>query len=279
MRLNKGAFKGCSGLTSVTIPDSVTSIGYYTFYSCSGLTSVTIPDSVTSIGERAFSGCNNIIRKSKGICYIDKWVVGVVNNSLSTAEIENTTRGIAGSSFSSCSGLKNIYITDLAAWCKISGLNNLMAYGSNEKNLYLNGELVTNLTIPHGVTSIGTSAFNSCSGLTNVTIPDSVTSIGNYAFRNCSGLTSVIIGNGVTSIEESAFIDCSGLRTVFYKGTAEQWKQISMDSYNYGLSTMCYYYSETEPSLNADGTAYNGNYWHYDSDGKTPLIWKKETIG
>ena len=93
--------------------------------------------------------------------------------------------------FEECSGLKNIYITDLAAWCKISGLSNLMYYGSNEKNLYLNGELVTNLAIPDSVTSIGESAFNSCSGLTSVTIPDSVTSIEAWAFNSCSGLTSI----------------------------------------------------------------------------------------
>ena len=89
-------------------------------------------------------------------------------------------------------------------------------------------------------------AFRSCSGLTSITIPDNVTSIGEYAFGYCSGLTSVTIGNGVTSIGDSAFYNCSGLKTVFYKGSAEQWSKISIDSYNdYLTNAMRYYYSET----------------------------------
>lgn len=120
-------------------------------------------------------------------------------------------------------------------------------------------------------------AFRSCSGLTSITIPDNVTSIGEYAFGYCSGLTSVTIGNGVTSIGDSAFYNCSGLKTVFYKGSAEQWSKISIDSYNdYLTNAMRYYYSETQPALNAGGTAYDDNYWHYDTDGITPVIWKKE---
>lgn len=97
------------------------------------------------------------------------------------------------------------------------------------------------------------------------------------AFGGCSGLTSVTIGGGVTSIGSSAFGDCSGLKTVFYKGSVEQWSEISINSYNDNLrSATRYYYSETEPALNAEGTAYDGNYWHYDTDGITPVIWKKE---
>lgn len=135
---------------AVTEDDSqgLTSIGDYAFSYCSELTSVTIPDSVTSIGDSAFNGCSG----------------------LTNVTIGNGVTSIGDYAFEECSGLKNIDITDLAAWCKISGLSNLMYYGSNEKNLYLNGELVTNLTIPDSVTSIEAWAFYGCSGLTSITM-------------------------------------------------------------------------------------------------------------
>ena len=79
---------------------------------------------------------------------------------------------------------------------------------------------MTNITIPKGVTSIESSAFEGCSSLTNITIPEGVTKIGWYAFEGCSSLTSVVIPNGVTSIGGSAFEDCSSLTSITIPGSA-----------------------------------------------------------
>ena len=91
-------------------------------------------------------------------------------------------------------------------------------------------------------------------------------------------LQNILTGSRVlTGLNKGAFDDCSSLKTVFYKGTAEQWKEIAIRNGNTNLTNATrYYYSETEPALSSDGTAYVGNYWHYDTDGKTPVIWKKE---
>lgn len=127
------------------------------------------------------------------------------------------------------------------------------------------------------MTSIGTKAFYYCRSLTSVVISDGVESIGEDAFYYCSALTSVTIDSGVKSIGDSAFLNCRALTTVFYKGAAAEWDEISIESYNNSLTNATiYYYSETEPELSEDGSAYDGNYWHYDTDGETPIIWTKQ---
>ena len=179
INIHVGAFKGCSGLTSVTIPNSVTSIGNYAFYNCSSLTSVTIPNSVTWIGSYAF-----------WFCYV-----------LTSVTIPNSVTSIGNYAFNGCTDLTSVTIP-----------NSVTSIGESAFHYCTN---LTSVSIGSGVTSIGNYAFQSCHSLTSVTIPNSVTSIGNSAFNGCTDLTTVTIGSGVTSIGNYAFQNCSGLDTVY----------------------------------------------------------------
>ncbi|MDE6792806.1 MAG: leucine-rich repeat domain-containing protein [Muribaculaceae bacterium] len=161
---------------------------------CSGLTSVTIPEGVTSIGEGAFSWCSD----------------------LEKAEFASV-EALCKISFKSCDAnplcyAHNLYIngekiTDLIIPAGVTSICNYAFY-------YCSG--LTSVTIPEGVTSIGEGAFSSCRSLTSVTIPEGVTSIAEWAFGFCFSLTSVTIPEGVTSIGENAFSSCSSLISVYY---------------------------------------------------------------
>jgi trehalose-6-phosphatase len=246
--IDTSAFRYCSGLTSVTIPNSVTSIGDYAFASCSGLTSVTIPDSVMSIGAYAFLGCRDLtsLMIPDSVTSIGRSAFASCSD-LTSLIIPDSVTSIGGSAFSGTVWLNNqptglvyagkvvyIYKGSMPANTSIILLDSTKGIAGGA---FLDCRGLTNITIPNSVTNIGDSAFDgcyglksitipnsvtnigdsvfiSCRGLTSVTIPDSVTSIGDYAFASCSGLTSVTIGNSVMSIGNGAFHGCSGLTNI-----------------------------------------------------------------
>ncbi len=228
-KLITNAFMDCDKLINILIPEGVSSIGSSAFSNCSSLTSIVIPDSVTSIGGSAFYYCSN----------------------LTSITIPDSVTSIGSSAFKYCSNLQyNEYENAY--------------YLGNENNPYL--VLVKNkwtnydtYTINENCKIICNESFESCDKVVTISIPNSVISIGEFAFSRCENLTSIIIGNGVTSIDYCAFDYCSKLKNVYYKGTIEEWNEISIESYcnEYLIEATKYFYSETKQT----DTTYN--YWHY----------------
>ncbi len=248
------AFSGCTGLTSITIPEGVLSIGEYAFSSCSNVTSLNLSASVTSIHNGAFSECSSLA----DVRFAENSRLESIGGSaffycrsLKSIEIPASVTSIEQLAFAS-NYLDKIYITDMAAWCNIQ-----FSYGLYTEpfpsgyTLYLNGQAVTDLVIPDGVTSIGDYAFYQCGGLNSVSIPASVTRIGASAFYdnthlkrvnitdiaawceiefgdeysnpmrytynlylNGTQITDLVIPDGVTSIGDYAFYQCGGLNSV-----------------------------------------------------------------
>ena len=177
--IGEGAFHGCSSLTSITIPEGVTSIYDFAFSYCSSLTTISIPEGVTSIGNYAFEACI----------------------SLTSVSLPSTLTSIGKSAFSKCSSLTSITIPE--------GVTKIY------QEAFQRCTSLTSVSLPSTLTSIGDDAFDDCSSLTSISIPEGVTSIGWGTFSDCSSLTSITIPSTLPSIGFWAFSGCYALAIVY----------------------------------------------------------------
>ena len=172
------AFGNLSVLDSVTIPNTVKSIGAYAFLSCTGLTSLTIPDSVEEIKESAFWKCS----------------------SLSQVVLPKRMTSLGSSLFCECSALRSVNLPQ--------GLTSI------EDETFGSCTSLESIVIPDGVTKIGQGAFSYCEELKNVVIPESVCQIGSYSFDCCTNLGKIVLPDSVSFIGSYAFFCCTALKEI-----------------------------------------------------------------
>lgn len=277
------AFIGCSDLTSVTIPGSVTTIGDNVFYWCSNLSSVTIGNSVSNIGNNVFYGCSGLT--SVYISDIAAWCKitfgSTMSNPLYYAQhlylgeeeitdlvIPDNVTTIGNDTFRGCNGLNSVTIPGSVisignfAFAQCSGLNSVTIPNSVTSigfGVFYGCSGLNSVRIPDGVTIIPDGAFRDCNSLVSVTITGSVNSIGEYAFSGCHNLTSFTIPNSVTSIGPLVFYDCSRLASVTIGSGVKEIERRAFAKCPELADVYCY--AENVPSTGTD--AYQDSYIEY----------------
>ena len=244
-------------ITSFTIDDKTKFIWNGAFNGCRSLERVDIPDSILGIGHHAFQDCNSLtaIKIPYDITTIEDGTFFCCTN-MQTITIPETVTSIGQSAFEGCNNLKSISIP-----------NGVTSIG---QKAFYECKKLENIIIPDGVTFIRYDTFNGCESLEWVSLPESVYYINQFAFKNCSSLKSIIIPSAVTKIDFAAFLHCDALTTVYYGGTEDKWSTISIEGNNGCLNGVRkYYFSQTEPEK-------DGYFWHFDTDGVTPVSWGNE---
>lgn len=198
---NHNLISFCNQIQSVTIPESVTSIGKSAFEHCSKLDSLTIKGVATSIGAYAFASCTSLTSLSLVGSFQTIGDSAFVNCGMTSLTIDATITSIEKYAFSSR------FLTSLSLTGNVQKIGDYAFDSCSSLNT---------VTFPKSPTSIGSYAFDSCTSLNSIEIPGTVTEIGDCAFYHCSGLTSVKIDEGVQSTGADMFNDCGQLTTVTF---------------------------------------------------------------
>ncbi len=210
--IDTSAFDGCTSLSSIEIPINVTNIGWWAFRGCINLTSIKIPTSVRMIDYQAFVECCNVTSlyiendneyyRAFNNCIYTKngqTLICVFGNPATISLLQSITK-IGNSAFYNCTNLTAIEIP--------TGVTSIDDYA------FEGCRSLINIKIPESVTSIDTSAFEDCTSLTDINIPESVTSIGRSAFERCTSLTDIKLPKNITRIKVRLFFNCISLTDI-----------------------------------------------------------------
>ncbi|MBQ3404302.1 MAG: leucine-rich repeat protein [Oscillospiraceae bacterium] len=247
--IGDSAFSRCNGLTSISIPGSVTLIDEYAFYNCENLEYVTFSEGLQSIGHLAFSECDKLksivipnsvyeihsdafrncdnlssVKLGSGLQTIGTWAFAYCPNLVNlTFANTNTTLLICQRAFCGCTGLKTLDLPDN------------VDFDYDDQFMGCTG--FTSVRIGNGATHIPASCFYSCTNLETASIGNNVTEIGMSAFENCEKLNCIFIPKSVNEICSDAFNNCTGLKDVYFGGSITDWAAIELGSYNDALAS------------------------------------------
>ena len=222
-------FAGCSSLTAIVIPEGVTNIMDSAFKGCSSLTTLTIPDKVERIESNAFSGCSKLTEVTMGTGVKMVW-----NNA-----------------FYKCENIEKVHIRDLAAWCAIDFKEDDSNPVFYAENFYVDGQRVTKLVIPAGVTRVNAYTFVNCNDLTSVTIPDGVESIEGNAFYRCPKVRKIIFeGAAPDNLNSGIDLWTSEVIACYYPANETSWEAAKASVYSWKASWIPY--EGTPPVENFD---------------------------
>ena len=201
VKLVDEAFAGQEGITSVTLPNSVTEMGNSCFSGCGNMTSIKLPDGITSLGDNFFHECTSLkeLTLPETITSLGEYCMAKCA-SLDTLEIPDGVTSIGGYGFYACYGLKSIKLPSKLTeiqYCCFEGCDDLES-----------------ITIPYGVKVLETQCFSGCKKLTKVSFPNSLTTLGNSCFEKCESLKSITLPNSVTTVDLQCFYLCTSLESV-----------------------------------------------------------------
>lgn len=249
-RIQTEAFYNCSNLTTVNLPNSLEQIGDQAFSHCTALTAVDLPNSLEQIGNQAFSHCTALtsVTLPDTLTDIQDYAFGSCT-SLKSVTMSPSVTHLGRDAFINCTQLDAVYISDLTAWLQIDfdyHTSNPLYYAGK---LYVDGQLLTHLVLPEGLTEVNAFAFTNYAGLQTVTLPEGVTHIQRNAFTNCANLTTVYLPNSLERIGYHAFLGCNQLNYVQFTGNYMRQNDIDIDGGNQAITKLEWAYEASNSAL------------------------------